>query len=168
MKNIFISGSKKLVLILIPLSLLFLAIFLIAPKGIPLTPPTPELKYNDIKINLSQGEYNWFNKDHGGNSFLAGSSYDVGEKMKCITTKPEDKIAFNFGEKPKTIKVLLWTDYNRAIVYKSYGTDDVKEIITPKAEGEYVMEIVGEWDETHNTSHIFKIKVTASNGICLK
>jgi len=153
------SKHKKYIFVSIPLALLILAAFNIYNREIPISAPAPVLKYNDEKIKVSEGEHNWFDKNTGGNSFLAGSSYDIGEKMDSVVIEPEDKIVFDLKGNPKSIKVHLWTDYNRATVYKSYTSSDVKEIISPKTEGEYILEINGEWDETHNTSHIFKLKV---------
>jgi len=159
MKNIIVSREKKYLFVVIPLVLLILFTVIINLKEIPFTPPTPVLKYNDAKIKVSEGEHNWFDKNTGGNSYIAGSSYDIGEKMDFVVIEPEDEIVFDLKGNPKSIVVRLWTDYNRAIVYKSYTRGDAKEIISPKTEGEYILEINGEWDGTHNTSHIFKLKV---------
>jgi len=152
---------KKFLVTLIPLALLILIILIINNREIPLNPPTPAISCHGDKINLSEADHTWFNKDNGGNSCIFGSPYDIGKKMNSFIAEPESKINFSFKGKPKSIKVLFWTGYDKSTIYKNYTNNNNKgEIIVPKKEGEYIMELVGQWDESHTTSHVFKIKVS--------
>lgn len=126
--------------------------------GAPLKEPYVTIKYNNKAITIEIGEHNWLGKD-GGNSYLAGSSYEVGQKCDVLAAKPNDIIKVTFSSKPKEMKVLLWSDYSSNKVYKSFGAEKKYKFVLPEVKGEYIFEVMGYWDDRHNTSDIFRVKI---------
>lgn len=127
-------------------------------RKIPLSPAKVVIKYNNRAVPVEIGEHNWINGE-GGNSYLAGSSYNVGQKSSSFTAKANDIINISFSSKPREMKVILWSGYSARKVYKSFGAQKKYEFDLPEAKGEYIFEVVGDWDNTHNTSHVFRVKL---------
>jgi len=46
-----------------------------------------------------------------------------------------------------------------AKVYKTYSAKKNFELALPKEQGEYIFEVFGDWNNTHNTSDIFRVKI---------
>lgn len=126
----------------------------------PVKKPYVKMKYNGTIIDSTMGEHNWFH-GNGGNSYLAGPSYKVGqEKASAFTAKMGDKISVSFSSKPKKMKVLRWiSDDTPAEIYNTFPASSNYRFSLPYEKGEYVFEILGYWDDKHNTSNIFRVIV---------
>jgi hypothetical protein len=127
-------------------------------REIPLSQPKVVIKYNNKVVPVEIGEHNWINGE-GGNSYLAGSSYDVGQKCSAFTAKANDILSIQFSSKPREMKVFLWSGYSANKIYKSFGAQMKYEFALPEAKGEYIFEVMGGWDDKHNTSSIFKVRI---------
>jgi len=44
-------------------------------------------------------------------------------------------------------------------VYKTYSAKKNFELALPKEQSEYIFEVFGDWNNTHNTSDIFRVKI---------
>jgi hypothetical protein len=126
------------------------------PKG----RPNVTFRYNGKAIPSNMGEHNWFDMKDGGNSYMAGSSYDVGQKTSSVVANLGGTIEITFSSIPKDVKVLQWL--GNGTQPKAYDVKSIEkkcEFILPLDEGECVFEVIGEWDETHNTSDIIRVNI---------
>ncbi len=135
-------------------------------KYIPESAPTLEIMYENREIVLKNADYNWFEKDPGGNSNIFGDPVETLKDYKPIDVRSEGSLQYSFTNKPpKVILITIskyvdsqWKSADKYFIFYS----DVKESRTihlPKEKGIYIYEIDGVWDETHRTANIFKINV---------
>lgn len=155
--------KKYITKITIILTFLFLlgsyCMYLVSSE-VPIQRPYVSIKYKNKAIPSKIGEHNWFRSETGGNSFIVGSSYKVGKETSIFTAKSGDALTISFSAKPKEMKVILYSNKNTtAKVYKTFGSEKNYELMLPKEQGEYIFEVSGHWDDTHNTSDIFRVKI---------
>lgn len=133
--------------------------------GNPSSPPTMNIYYKENKIKLEHGDFNWFDKSEGGNSHLYGDPIKTLEDYRLAEVEKEEFLTYSYTRKPKYVvaNVLkadgdVWKQYKEYIL-DYYEKKEERIIEVPKEEGIYIFIVTGVWDETHNTCHIFKIKV---------
>lgn len=128
------------------------------PKdNIPFKKPDIKVVHNNKEVSTINGEFNWFNKNSGGNSNLAESLEDLKEPLN---TKSGETINIRFEKAPKNISINEVSD----IPYEKleYSTGDSEKEISftlPEEKGTYYIEVSGFYDETHSNSEIFKVIV---------
>lgn len=134
-------------------------------SDIPYNSPKVKISYDNKKITSSQGEHNWINGE-GGNSYLAGSSYEIGKKLEAIKCTASGYMDITFKTKPincppQKLIVSIWKDKDNREVYQEIRGDisNSVTILLPEKEGEYIFEINAYWDDKHNTSNILKILI---------
>ncbi len=122
--------------------------------------PKVTIKYENKKMKSSIGEHNWFNGANG-NSYLVDSAYSLGKKTNSFISKSQGVVTINFSSQPNKIKILQWKEEERAetILEKEIENEKSFQITLPKEAGEYIFEIYGMWDETHNTSNVFRVVI---------
>jgi len=132
---------------------------------IPTSPPTPNIMYKNREIVLKNADFNWFDKDIGGNSNISGDPSETLRDYKPVDVGSEDSLEYSFPQKPRIVSIIItkldgsqWKLVNR--YFRFYSDKKEGRIIQlPTEKGIYIYEIDGEWDETHNTANIFKINV---------
>lgn len=133
--------------------------------GNPLSPPEASIYYNGHEIKLEYGDYNWFEKAQGGNSVIYGDPVKTLEKYNSVEVERKDILCYSYTRKPTYVVVNVlkfdghdWKQYKNHIL-DYYEKKEERIIEVPKEEGIYIFIVTGVWDETHNTCHVFKIKV---------
>lgn len=130
------------------------------PSKIPKERPKVTFKYKDKVIPSNMGEHTWFNIKAGGNSYIVGRSYDVGLKTSSVVTSPGSTMEINFSYIPKNIELLQWTSSDtHSKIYDIKSMEKKYEFALPLDKGEYIFEVMGQWDETHNTSDIIRVNI---------
>ncbi|AKA72058.1 hypothetical protein [Clostridium scatologenes] len=136
-------------------------------KYTPETAPKLEIMYQNREVVLKNADYNWFDKNPGGNSNIFGDPVETLKDYKPIDVKSDGVLQYSFMTN-KPPKIILITIHKHVdLQWKSAGEyfifyNDVKEgriIQLPKEKGNYIYKIGGIWDDTHSTSNIFKINV---------
>ncbi len=136
-------------------------------KCTPETAPKLEIMYQNREVVLKNADYNWFDKNPGGNSNLFGDPVETLKDYKPVDVKSDGSLQYSFTtNKPPNI---ICISINKCVdsQWKAAGEyfifySDVKEgriIQLPKEKGIYIYRIEGIWDDTHSTSNIFKINV---------
>lgn len=160
---------KRFIACMFTIGLIFIIGFnlykLYSKSDVPYEIPKVHFKYNNKKITSSQGEHNWINGE-GGNSYLAGSSYEIGEKLEAIKCTASSYMDIAFKTKPincppQKLIVSIWKDKDNREVYQEIRGDisNLVTILLSEKEGEYIFEINAYWDDKHNTSNILKILI---------
>lgn len=133
---------------------------------IPTSAPTPKIMCKNREIVLKNADFNWFDKDSGGNSNIFGDPAETLRDYKPVDVGSEDSLEYSFPQKPPrivSITITKWYGSQWKLVdrYFRFYSDKKEDriILLPKEKGIYIYEIDGEWDETHNTANIFKINV---------
>ncbi|MBV7274878.1 hypothetical protein JMF89_10465 [Clostridiaceae bacterium UIB06] len=136
-------------------------------KYTPGSVPKLGIMYENKEIVLKNADYNWFDKNSGGNSNIFGDPVETLKYYKPVDVKSEGSLQYVFttNKPPKIILITIyknvdsqWKPEGEHVVFYS----DVKEgrrIQLPKEKGIYIYKIEGIWDDTHTTSNIFKINV---------
>lgn len=132
---------------------------------IPNEPPNLNIAYKGKDIKLCNADYNWFDKNSGGNSNIYGDPFKALENYDAVEVSNEGSLEYSFSKKPVVVSVILfrpdgseWKTYDRYYKFYSDKKED-RTLSLPKEKGMYIMMVDGEWDETHNTSNVFKISV---------
>jgi hypothetical protein len=151
--------SRKVItsiILLLSLGLGIIAYFAIN-TNIPKEAPVPIVKYNDLIIPTVPSMYNWIDEKKGGNSHLNPLPEEATKDMTAIAVEPNSPITIKFDTKyqPKQMEIIHWTQ--REIGSKVILNDE--RFSTPAVSGIYVYEIIGRWDDTHDSAHSFRIKV---------
>lgn len=133
--------------------------------GNPSSPPTMNIYYKENKIKLEHGDFNWFDKSEGGNSHLYGDPIKILEDYSPVEVSIGDFFTYTYSSIPRSVSVGIfkldghkWIKSEEYTLYY-YDKKYDRTIRVPQEKGEYIFDISGNWDETHNTCHIFKIKV---------
>lgn len=132
---------------------------------IPANPPVPKIMYKNKELVLKNADFNWFNKNSGGNSNIFGEPAETLRNYKTIDVGSEDSFEYSFSQKPKIVSISITkldgSQWKLVDTYFKFYSDKKGDRIIqfPKEKGIYIYEIDGEWDETHNTANIFKINV---------
>lgn len=150
-KKVFISISLSLLL-----GLGIIACFAL-DNNVPKEAPVPIIKYNNSTVPTVKSLYNWFDKKQGGNSHLNGPPEETTKGLTPVIVERESNITIKFDTKyqPKQTELNLWN--KGEIVSKLLLKND--RFCTPNVPGIYVCEVIGRWDETHDSAHSFKIEV---------
>ncbi|MHC1683097.1 MAG: hypothetical protein AB6733_09145 [Clostridiaceae bacterium] len=143
--------------ILILIVFVFL-VFKPTKKFMPLFGPKINVTYNQNKIETVKGDYNWFDKETGGNSYMADTSTNLAKNIKGTNVKSGEKIEFSFSsfwKQPSKTRVALVASDNSA----SEIGENTRYFNAPKEKGEYIYLISGYWDDTHCIGYVIKINV---------
>lgn len=133
--------------------------------GNPSLPPTMNIYYKEDKIKLEHGDFNWFEKSEGGNSHIYGDPVKTLEGYNPVEVSIGDFFIYNYSSKPRVISVRIFklngNEWNLSQDYILFYSNKKYErtIAVPQEKGEYIFDISGNWDETHTTCHVFKIKI---------
>lgn len=143
--------------ILILIVFVFL-VFKPTKKFMPLFVPKIKVTYNQNKIETEKGDYNWFDKETGGNSYMSDTSTNLAKNLKNTNVQGGDKIEFSFSsfwKQPVETKVFLVASDNST----SKVEENTSYFNAPKEKGEYIYLISAHWDDTHSIGYIIKINV---------
>lgn len=139
--------------------LLLLCYFSYSFIGIPSQPPKLTIKYNNKPLPSTSGDTNWLGKD-GGNTNLVGNSYEVVVDKAPISIKPNETIEIKFSRAPKKVRIIQWLNSKNTLdLYEDTNEKRTYKYTMPKQSGEYIFEILGDWDDRHNLSEIIKVKI---------
>jgi len=124
---------------------------------IPREAPVPIVKYNNVTIPTVKSMNNWLDKENGGNSNLTLPPEESTKDLTAIAVKLNSNIIISFDTKnqPKQMEIIHWTQ----------GEIETRVILnneifrTSTVPGIYVYEIIGRWDDTHDSAHSFRIEV---------
>ncbi len=145
----------------ISISLLILGLGIIAcfalNNYVPKKAPVPIVKYNNLTIPTVESMYNWFDEKKGGNSHLNPPPEESTKDLTAIIVETNSNLTIRFDTKyqPKQMEIILWNKgeiESRVILYDNIFS-------TPTVPGIYVYEIIGRWDDTHDSAHSFPIEV---------
>lgn len=143
------------------LLLLFLSFGMIAcftgKNQLPKAAPLPIVKYNNAAIPTIRSMNNWFDKEKGGNSRLCPPPEESTRDMKPVMVKPNSDISISFDSRyqPREIELIHWSQGE--IASGMILNDPIFK--TPAVPGIYVYEVIGRWDDTHDSAHSFRIEV---------
>lgn len=158
---------KKLFSIIIVITLIVsILVYLLNSMKEIIPPSLPNIKvtYNKQNIETALGEYNWFDKEVGGNTCFGEAPEKIVKNLKSISAKREDNVNFvfkTFCKQPTKITVNMVIP-NKREPYKIRiikQTSNYNYFNVPKETGEYIFLIRGYWDETHSVEYYFRIKV---------
>lgn len=116
--------------------------------------PTLNIICDTENIVVEKGGYTW----NTGNKTVAvdaASPDQIADKMEGNKVLPESQLTLSFSTTPNEVSVIDWSDTKN-----SSFTFDNDKIITPKEEGTYVYEVIGEWEQGQVS---FTIKLVISN-----
>ncbi|EHQ88759.1 hypothetical protein [Desulfosporosinus youngiae] len=124
---------------------------------IPKEAPVPIVEYNNKLIPTTESMYNWFDKGKGGNSHLALPPEENTKDLEAIAVEQNRDIMIKFDTKyqPQQIEIIHWTQGR----IKSSLILNGMTFKTATVPGIYVYEVIGKWDETHQSAHSFGIEV---------
>lgn len=105
-------------------------------------------------IVVEKGGYTW-NTGNEAVAVDAISPDQIADKMEGNKVLPESQLTLSFSTPPNEVSVIDWSETKN----NSFTFDNHK-IITPKEEGTYVYEIIGEWEQGQVS---FTIKLVISN-----
>lgn len=156
----FFSGAVVIMLLVV---MAFYSISFIR-KLVPPSLPSIEVTYNKQNIETSLGMYNWFNKDTGGNTCFADEPEESVKNLKITSIRGGDTINFvfkTFYKQPiKTTVYMVIPNkkepHNFGMIQQASNTNYFN---VPKEKGEYILIIMGYWDETHSVDYYLKINV---------
>ena len=148
---------KKVITSISILLLIGLGIILCSNNYIPREAPVPIVKYNNVTVPTIESMYNWLNKENGGNSNLIPPPEESTKDLTAIAVKPNSNIIIRFDTKyqPKQMEIIHW--FQGKIESRLILNDKIFR--TPTVPGIYVYEIIGRWDDTHESAHSFRIEV---------
>ena len=128
-------------------------------SSIPLNPPIPILKYNNVDITVTQGEDTWIDNKDSGSTNLTLDPFKLTKDIDPIKVNPNDSISFNYTSKtkPQSIFIRHYISPNEAKPHAEYTNVSGGKFKIPSEKGIYILNINAMWDKTHTTSHIFKI-----------
>jgi len=128
-------------------------------KQLPSNAPLLIISNNNSEIKTVKTTYSWVDNDIGGNSNISANPDEDLKDINPVNVKPNSKITFKFDSKidPKWIEVIEWK--NKEIATKKKYDVSENFFLSPQDKGVYVYEIVGTWDDSHNSAHAFKIAV---------
>lgn len=145
--------NKIIGLILFIIAIITLA--MVPKDDFPFDKPNIKITYDNEKVSTINGEFNWFNKELGGNSTFAEPLENLN---KPIYAEGGETLQIKFSKEPDSVAIqeisnIPYTDYEYLNGYskKEYS------FILPKEKGEYHFQVRGVWDETHNIAEIFKV-----------
>lgn len=145
--------NKVIGLILFIIAIIILA--MLSKDYFPFNKPNIKINYDNEKVSTINGEFNWFNKELGGNSTFAEPLENLN---KPIYAEGGETLQIKFSKEPDSVAIqeisnIPYTDYEYLNGYskKEYS------FILPKEKGEYHFQVRGVWDETHNIAEIFKV-----------
>lgn len=124
---------------------------------LPKEAPLPIVKYGNATIATIESYNNWFDEEKGGNSRLGPPPEESTRDMKPVAVKPNSdlSISFDSGYQPRKIELIHWSQGEIAsdIILNDPGFK------TAAVPGIYVYEVIGRWDDTHDSAHSFRIEV---------
>lgn len=127
---------------------------------IPRKSPTVTIKYNDKNVPSNMADHTWFARKEGGSSCMTVGSYKIGQKTESIIVNSKDIMEIKFSSAPKEIRVLHWISNDKANKVHNVQSPEKKyELTLPSEKGEYIFEVMGIWDDAHNTSNVFRFKI---------
>lgn len=107
-------------------------------------------------ISVERGGFTWEIKNGNETEVITtdmASAEEIGEYMKGNKLSIGSKLNLKFSENPQNVKVIKW-QYGQPIEYAI----EENEVILLQKEGEYIFEIIGEW-EKGTVSYVVKILV---------
>lgn len=128
------------------------------------TPPNISVTHNQNKIETERGQYNWFDKEKGGNTSFADIPESLVKNLKAATIKKDGDIHVTFNTSWKqpnklTVNLVLPNQKNQ----QNFGLREQKlnenSFRAPKESGQYIYLITGYWDETHSVDYALKINI---------
>lgn len=136
------------------------------PKAI----PKVSVVVNDENYDTMVGEGNWIDPQKGGNSRIGFVYETLTNETKFIEVKNNDTLSFDVSYKKGIKEVSIdKVEFKEIISTKTnspeidYKYVDVSKneytLEVPKESGEYYYSFNVKWDEDHNLSYLFKIKV---------
>lgn len=77
--------------------------------------------------------------------------------MKPVAVKPNSDLSISFDSRyqPREVELICWS---QGEIVSSIILDD-PAFKTAAVPGIYVYEVIGRWDETHDSAHSFRIEV---------
>lgn len=137
--------------------LLGLGVILFFNNYIPREAPIPIVKYYNVTIPTVESMYNWLDMKNGGNSNLCPPPEESTKDLTAVAVKPNSDIFISFDTKyqPKQMEILHWT---QGEIELRVSLSD-KTFRVPTVPGIYVYEIIGRWDDSHESAHSFRIEV---------
>lgn len=133
---------------------------------IPKVAPTLEIIYENKKIPLENGDYNWFEKGMGGSSNIFGDPIETLKNYKPIDVNSGGTLQYTYLKNPPNVVLVTIKKWNNSKwenldkYFTFHSTENFMETISlPKEKGIYIYEVDGVWDGTHTTAHVFKISV---------
>ncbi|MGE4274005.1 MAG: hypothetical protein AB7E31_14280 [Desulfitobacterium sp.] len=148
---------KKAILCSLAILMIGIITFLVLTNYIPSKAPLAIIKYNNLSIPTVESMNNWFDEKTGGNSRLSLPPEENTKELLPILVEPNSNITIGFDTKfrPKMVEILQWK--NGKIVSTAIIKSNIFTV--PSVPGIYVYEIIGKWNDTHNSAHSFRIEV---------
>ncbi|HAT4243983.1 glutaminase [Clostridium perfringens] len=155
--SIFLKHKSKFIFFLTFIIVTITIIAIIFKGDVPINKPSIKITYNNEKVSTINGEFNWFNKETGGNSTFAEPIENLKEPLYA---KGGEKIEIRFSKGPNSV-VIQDISISPYKDYKLLKEESNKEFsfMLPEEKGEYVFQVDGIWDSTHNVSKIFKVYI---------
>lgn len=148
---------KKTIICFLAILILGIITSLVLINYIPSKAPPPIVKYNNLSIPTVESMNNWFNEKTGGNSRLSLPPEENTKDLPPTLVEPSSNVTIGFDTKfrPKQVEIIQWKNGK----IESDATIENNTFTVPSVPGVYVYEIIGKWDETHNSAHSFRIEV---------
>lgn len=155
--SIFLKHKSKFIFFLTFIIVTITIISIIFKGDVPINKPSIKITYNNEKVSTINGEFNWFNKETGGNSTFAEPIENLKEPLYA---KGGEKIEIRFSKEPNSV-VIQDISISPYKDYKLLKEESNKEFsfMLPEEKGEYNFQVDGIWDSTHNVSKIFKVYI---------
>ena len=155
--SIFLNYKSKLIFFLTFIIFAITIVAIILKDDVPINKRSLKITYNNEKVSTINGEFNWFNKETGGNSTFAEPIENLKEPLYA---KGGEKIKIRFSKEPNSV-VIQDISISPYKDYKLVKEESNKEFsfMLPEEKGEYYFQVDGIWDSTHNVSKIFKVYI---------
>lgn len=152
-----LENKSKLIFFTIFLIGSFTILIMIPKDNFPVNKPKLKITYDNKEVYNINGEFNWFSKEIGGNSNLAEPLENISEPLYA---KRGEEINIKFSKAPNSVSII---DISKS-PYQDHNLlekNDKKEyyFLLPDESGEYIFEVNGIWDSTHNLAKIFKVYI---------
>lgn len=151
--------SKSVIVCTLLLLLFFSIIYSIKLTRTPKDRPVITVKYEDKFVPSILWNNYWPAADNKS-VYPEGNINILVPETSAFIAKPGDKIEVIFSVKPKHIRISQLSKSNSTASSGIYtGFKRKYTFNLPKEKGEYIYEIYGYWDDSHNTSDILKVRI---------